>query len=450
MSQDSPPPNKADSIAQIQGLGLPERGFERRTVYVGENIFAWLKGPTGAQIKVPVIDISIHGMAVLLKKKVAEQFAKGDQIQVGFARSSLKGYQLEAELANSSELKIHSEPQVRVGLRFKANVLDDLEDFSAALADREIPLRSYIRPQVSSEDPFFYNETTLYQVVSITSRGMVLVVVNEGQTLLPGQPMGLEVYVPGKGVFFAPAHNSDLFCVTGERHLRIYVVFDKPPPGLLEALSEHLVAVGGLSPVALREAGFKVGAVEATMTLDYGTSDEAVNLRPTLLGFTPSDDKQAEHMRVVNARLGPLHAVQVTLLFVDGHKERSSLAKQDHKLDAGLVKGRHLEIIGMQISDQVALIDVLIPLLRQVVRIAYQSGMGYIVVEARAPMVPVLEKLGFVSNLSVRKVEGESAQADDRATLLSLAVGDILAGKSKLPTKLWAKLYRGLARYLKD
>ena len=445
-----PKGTQRSQVQQIDELKLPKRSFNRRSIYMGENVFCWLKTNEGT-VRTEVIDLSSRGTAVIKQKKPVINLRKGMVVTAEFNHNNPMRFEVKGKITNITNVRYGGKDHQRIGIHFAMHTCADIEEFAANIKLPTFPAKSYIRPQVSCVDPFFFNEVILFQLLSFTKEGMVLVVSARNKTILPHQPLELEVYLPGHGLFYVPSRCSDLFCETSENRYRIYVTYEAPLKEFLDAISEYLVMFsGGLTPKRLRKAGFTMGNMAGAIAIHYPNNStiEEPKLRSSVISppARGARTSKPDFTRVVRCKLGPLVAAQLGLLFVEGDSARSRFVQDGHKVKDPVIKGRHVELIDFFAHDEASLVDFLIPLLTHVVRIAFQAQMRFLVIEASAPILAVLRKLGF-RDMDSRVRKG------NQGTLWHLMVLDVSKAISNegafLPGKLWTKVYRDLSKYLR-
>lgn len=445
-------------ISQIEALKLPKRADKRRRIYLGENITCVL---ISRQFKMPVdvIDISFKGLAVVdaqIKRQI--DIPTGAPVELAFGHDDKKNsFSIKGFISNISITSFSDKKYLRLGIKFDLKKFDSVEDYTSALPSTYYTCKGFIRPQASCHDPFFYNEIVLFQVNGFTIHGIDFSVSARCKSMLPGQKLAVDIYIPGRGTFPINIKNSQLFYLAkNDNRYRLYSEFIDPSTDFLEAVSEYLVMFSEHpTPKILRSKGFKIGNLANAIEISYAHLSEDIletnNLQPSVISI-PRENGSKTHTRhpfarTLTCKLGP-HIVSTCLLvFVEADVTRSVLESYGYTIPKKLLAARHLELINLYISNEAVLVDFLIPLLQHVVRIGAQSRAEFIVLEASEKICPVLEKIGFTAV----EHDNQKTKPISHAQLMQLAIRKIVTNTPRtLSAPIWDKIYKKLYHYLQD
>ncbi|MFK7826927.1 MAG: hypothetical protein AB8G05_22480 [Oligoflexales bacterium] len=448
-----------NSIDQIEQLQLPKRMEKRRRIYLGEQILCWI-GFDALEAKVDVIDISTRGIALVeTREKVKFPPVVGQKIVLSFGRGLEEGFKINGAISNIAKVSIRGVQYDRIGIQFQIKPCNSLAEFNRFIGEKLFACQSYIRPQACYQDPFFYNEMVLFQVNSFSATGADLLVSARCKTLLPKQPLELDFYFPGRGRFMVKVNNSDLHFRTEDNRYRIFVYFDKPDKKFLEMVSEYLVMFADEAyPNALRENGFTVGDLSLAFDQNYSpVSDnvhekeqlEAISLAPPIVDSSGKSELTDTNSRTISCKLGPHFVATMELVFCDKQGEQSALVKATHKISSKILNHKHIELTDLHVSSKVNLVDFLLPLLTNCVRIGVQSQSKFILLECAVQVKNILEKLGFNYENSQRKRD-DSRGNEQVLFLMSLDIKAVLLNRDRiLADSLWKQVYRDLFEFFK-
>ena len=432
---------------------------KRRRVYLGEQILCWISFDS-LEAQVDVIDLSSRGIALVeTREKVKFPPVVGQKVVLTFARGSDEGFTINGSISNIAKVSIRGKEYERFGIQFQIQPCKSLEEFHKLIGERIFSCNSYIRPQACYRDPFFYNEMVLFQVNGFSATGVDLLVSARCKTLLPKQPLELDFYFPGKGRFMVQVSNSELHFRTNDNRYRIFVNFDKPEKKFLEMVSEYLVMFADdAHPNALREQGFTVGDLSLAFEQSYApVSDdihekeqlEAISLAPPILDPSERRNLSEVFSRTISCKLGPHFVATMGLYFCENQANPSMLAKARHRLPAQILDHKHMELTDLYVSPKVNLVDFLLPLLTNCVRIGVQSQAKFILLECAVQVKNILEKVGFTYENSQRKRRDTKGQ-EQILFLMSLNIKAVLLNQDRiLADAVWKQVYRELFEFFK-
>ena len=178
-------------IHQIDQLQFPKRGTQRRTVYIDEKISVVLVAGRH-RITAEIVDISPLGLALVIPSSESSAIPMRGDVALKFSRENDHNYEVQATISNLSKMFLRDVQYVRVGLQYKLQTYPSIEGFMEATGGNSVSCRSFVRPQISAKDPFFYNEIILFQTVSFTPEGVILVASARCKTILPNQILDLD------------------------------------------------------------------------------------------------------------------------------------------------------------------------------------------------------------------------------------------------------------------
>ncbi len=442
-------------IDQIDSLQLPKRLESRRQIYVGEKIRCAIRYQ---QIKksAEIIDMSSKGIAVIFPEDDTGMPEITDiPLSIDFTLGE-QSFSVPAILGNLSMIEVQERSYRRYGLIFKLQSFKDKEAFKETLGTSYIAMKGAIKPVAWCQDPFFFNEVIIFDILGVTNSGLELSYSARCKSLFPNRPIQLSICIPGKGLFVVAVTNSNMQAHVKSNSIQIFVSYENPSKPFLEALSQHLVMFGDkTSPKELKDKEFQVGDLSQAFALSFqsGPQDRIDQSTLTSCDFAPkspnSANKLAPKGRRVTVRLGPTVAAKFTLAFTSKVEESPILSQDNHNIKVGSYK-RSLEIVDFQISQECSLVDMLIPLVQQLIRIAVQAQYQAIVLECTKKIKPVLLKIGFeeLGSGSRRLKQGSEYEL---IHLMELNIKEaVLNSKKQIDEGIWKSIYQSLFVFLKD
>lgn len=446
------------SIDDIENLLLPKRGGRRRSVYIGEKLYCRLTADNVDEL-VEIVDLSSGGLALVETSSSAElPLVAGQSINLKFNQGLECPFEVKGTVSNLSDVSFSGTSYKRIGIRFDMKICKSEKDFLDQIPDRLFVCHGLIRPQAFCKDPFFYNEIVLFQVNGFSSGGCDLIVSARCKTILPSQPIEIDIYMPGRGRFLVNVINSSVQYKTNENQFRIFAKFDKPGKKFLDAVSEHLVMfVPDTLPNLLRDQGFRVGELSHAFDISYELIDDEVlskeNLEQGIISpafkSKETKDELDAYARKISCKLGPNLAGILSLVFPGKDPDKSKFKRGGYEISDEITKGGYLELTDLYLNQGLLLVDILLPLLKNLVRITVQSGSRYLALECTTQIKPILEKIGFKDY----GVPAKRKTADGSVKMLQLMMLDVklaLLNKNRfLPDNIWKSVYQELYLFFK-
>lgn len=437
----------------IEDAVEPEnRRMSRRPIYLGEDVRCELD--CGNQIlKCLVVDLSTSGLAAVLDQKYPVHLKLGSQVKVSLKRVNEIGV-VEGTITNLSQMIIRNQPQTRIGLKFHLCDHPRMDEFTKSISEALVFCKTYIRPQVSYMDPFFFNERIMFQVNGFTSNGIDLVSSSRWKSILPGQMLNLEVYIPGKKIFNIRCRNSHHYYHSHWKgRFRIYVQYEDCEPEYHDAVIDYLLTINDdISPKIIRDYGFKLGLLDqcchisrAKYNLNRFPKDIFL---PTLLA-APKDPGYVfilQNSREMCLHIGSNPVAYFNLAFFDGEINKIRGEGLQTGFPEILLSSSHIVLDNLLVNDRASITDILVPLLQHAVRIGAQSKSKYLVVIAKSSLVKVLSHIGFC----IMKPTNKSAMEPSLDTLMVLELHTILSNRrDDVESKVWVSLYQKVSHFLK-
>ncbi|NRA67853.1 MAG: PilZ domain-containing protein [Pseudobacteriovorax sp.] len=426
------------------------RGERRRALYVGERVVCSILHE-GENYHFEVVDISPQGLAlVATRSKQALPFKKLDQVTLDFHKKS-PSWQVPGKIANMGTTTTQGQKRIRLGIQFDLHSWTTYGQFSDALGSELITCKSYIRPQISAKDPFFFKEIILFQCNGFTAEGIDLVASSRWKSILPGQIIELEIFIPGKDVFKITCKNSKNFYQSPWKdRFRIFLEYVSIPKMYSQAICEYLVMMHpSITPDSLRKLGFAPGNFDHACYLQKTTYSAKMfppsEFRPSLLakpvGDVPKLNDIIKISRELSCKLGANQVAYFNLVFFNPEVDIDNLHAFQLNLPSEIVKKQHILITNLIVSKKALLSDFLIPMLQQIIRISAQAKAKNLLCEVDNGLVKIFKKIGFqIVN---------TAKKDLPFKIMYLEINSVLNNQHLIidnPT--WNKIYKDINEFL--
>lgn len=450
--EKTPPQGEAKSlIDQIDGIKLPTRQDPRRAIYLGEELRCILKTPT-VETKAEIIDMSCKGLALAIpKSNMRLDPIVGQKVELEFFSPKIdlkkkQSYSINGTISHCASMVLGKKNYLRVGIQFHLQKYSQRADFLASIPHIFYETATAIRPQASCKDAFFYEEHLFFDMHAITSQGCELRFSTQIKSILPGQKLQLDVFIPGRGIYFVQVKNSQRLLQIHEHYI-IYVEFENTSQEFKEALSEYLVnSSKNFSPNLIRKDAFHLGNLDHITTVQQqDLSIEEIKqefLEPKYFGTQLEADAKSPSFqgRHFVCKIGP-HCVASFGIHFNGEEHPSLFVKSGHQLPE---ENPHAEFVYFLCNQKASLVDYFVLMIKQVIRIVAQNKIRYLYLEAQSEMIEVLKRLGFIETPSHIDHQGKTHR------LMQCDVKELLSSQQKiLPQRIWLKLYKNLADYLK-
>ncbi len=425
------------------------RGERRRALYLGEKVTCVITH-NRKEFTAEVVDISPQGLAFISNQKDSSfQFCKGDELKLSFIKLN-PPWDLKATVANISTMKIQKQTRQRIGVQFELAVFDGYNQFTHAIGTDLIPCKTYIRPQISCADPFFYKEIILFQCNGFTAKGIDLVCSSRWKSILPGQNMDLTAYIPGRGEFKILVKNSNNFYQSQWKdRFRIYLEYLEVSEEYEHAVCEYLVMMQQeVTPHLLRKYNFRFHNFDKACYLEkanyYLRSYPPQEFLPSVFAKPESELPDVRSVRNISrelcCKLGANRVAYFNLVFFDSLGSSEKPHRLQEALRDDVLRHSHIIMTNLIVSKKVILSDILVPMLQQVIRIAAQSRSKYLILNTDKELVQIFKKIGFKQLANALNINEK---------IMVLEVNGALANHQLLiETHVWNKVYKDLNIFL--
>lgn len=426
------------------------RGERRRALYLGEKVRCTAINGL-EQFSVEIVDISPKGLGFIdSSNKPESPFKINDEIHLVFSQAS-SPWELKATVSNVTSMSIQKQLHRRVGVRFHLAVADSYSEFSQAIGQGVISCKTYVRPQVSCRDPFFYKETILFQCNGFAANGIDLVCSSRWKSILPGQHLQLKVYIPGEGEFPLLVKNSRNFYQSQWKdRFRIFLEYLDASEDYQHAVCEYLVMMRDeVTPTRLREFGFLFhnfnNACYLEKAIFYLRSYPPQEFLPSFFAQPDQNPPNVKSIKSISrelcCKLGPNRVAYFNLVFFNGLNGTGKTHSLQAFLRDDILFHTHVIMTNLIVSKKVTISDILVPMIQQVIRITAQSKSRFLVLKTDGDLVKIFKKIGFKP---LARVPG-----GDSAVLVSLDITSALANQSsQIESHVWNKVYKDLSLFL--
>lgn len=446
--------------ARDSELGIPNNTPLRRPFAQPRQVLTWVVLKQD-RIRAQLTDLSLSGLGVLIDRRtLPTPPERGADIEVIISRKQ-ETYSVKGLVAYSRDHLWGKSPALKAGVRMHRQILTTQRAYRTALLAPYFECSSSIRPQMTCSDPFYFNEQLYFQVNGFTQEGVDVSTSIRNSTLLPGQPLRLDLYIPGRGVFQVDTQVEDFCWATRTKKIHYFLRYRGVERQILEAISEYLILFSrGVTTKKLRDTKFPVGSLSRTIQFEFeplsidNTKREGLVSGPlgTPIWGAPSLQRQEFKVstRGVQCKLGSLTAARAEIYTRRTREEPSKFAILGYRFEDLPVQEEVLELTNFVMSSEFRLSDFLMPFLQHLVRVAFQDELRFLLIEADTRLIPVLARIGFVRGPQVRQCKTEDTEPL-KWVLASLDVKSALMGHlDQVDAVIWKKVFSDLNNYLSE
>lgn len=429
--------------------GADFRADRRRSLLRGESLWCVVEGDDFTE-KVRVVDLSLRGLAFEYhSEKRPSQWLVGQEVSLHFARKSAS-FVSKGRIAHSRYSDL---TQIcTCGVQFDVTEFGTVSSFTQSLGESYIPCSSFVRPQASCRDSFLFRETQLFQVNGFTHLGLDLVVSARLKSILPGQTLDLDVFIPGHKLFqkIRCVHSGLLYQSRRYDRYRIFCYFKDADKEFFAAIGAYLLMMNSnLNPKIIRKLGYNVSTLDHISTIEALKRDDYLKLSQIFesgaFGESTSDSSGLLDGKVpltyFRFNIGAAPAACFSFSWYDKGDKASFIADRGFDVPLGIRSYSRLELNSFYRSSDVPLTDCLVPIFIQFVRIAYNENIDYLLLVADQKLRQVLETIGLKQ---VSHHRGNSDQA-----VFSLELEKVLTDEKALnDKKIWHRIYLDVKTFL--
>ncbi|MFW7380420.1 MAG: PilZ domain-containing protein [Oligoflexus sp.] len=443
---------------ELEGLDTDLREDRRRSIYLGENITCSIS-IKGMSHKVEIIDISPYGLAFVNRSfRVELPLKVGDQLELNFEKKE-GSFSVFANITSSGLISIQNKKRQRFGVKFELQNWSTYEAFDQGLAKPLFLAKTYIRPQLTCKDSFFFNELVLFQVNGFTADGIDVVTSSRWKSIIPGQILQMDLFVPGFGLFQISCRNSrHIYRSTKLNRFRLYLEYEKKHPKLEQAICEYLLIMNNTAnPRSLRQAGFQLHAIEQACHFQYPLKvlpqlnptefSSSICCMPDFTARTTAEQFQTRSRKIVG-KIGAEELAFFRLVFFEENTQLSELQNSGFQIPAEYLMASRLEMTHLLLHANVQITDIFLAMMKHAIRIAAQSKSKYLLLDCRPMMKNVLQSIGFIA-VSKKMMRIDEYGESHESIVMALEVNLRLLNRHyEIETNIWNQFYKDLGEYL--
>lgn len=449
--------NEAKDITSYAGSPF-QRTLQRRELDLGDRVRCWVVFGKN-RVRIKLVDISLSGLGVVTTDPSRDiKFEEGDDVFILFVRGDDK-YQVHGEVVHIRRSSSDRQRMCQVGIRLERNFLHSFEEYQRKVNKTILTCKTYIRPQIGCDDPFYFLEHLYFQINGFSSHGIDVVSSIRNCSLLPGQPLHMQLFVPGRGAFRLVAKVSEFLYRANSKRLHMFFEYQNVDKKMLEAISEYLLLFAEkVTTNRLRGIGFPIGDLARAIQVSFDSLTPRKVIQeglargvlgiPTMPQPNFDDAEFAAQTKGIICKIGPGVAARADLTFVLEKQDRSKFRDMGHKIPKRIEGKRHVEITNFFISPKVVLSDFFMNFVQHTIRIAAQKQVQYVLVEAAQQLAPIIEKIGFRATGSTTKHFTKSGR-EVVFELYDVRVENVLRNfDERVEPQIWNRVYSELNEFL--
>ena len=175
-----------------------QRETQRASLHLLEHQYAWINTKNG-EVKTRIIDFSPFGLGVVLEggiRRIAVE--QGDHVTIQLQRGG-QDITLEAALVTIGQTTILKQPHTRLG--FKIISRNETPGREPTARSRRFALTDVVELACHCEDPSRSGQKAFFTIRDLSLRGILLETSARNKFLLPSLKLGMNISVPGSGIF---------------------------------------------------------------------------------------------------------------------------------------------------------------------------------------------------------------------------------------------------------
>lgn len=279
-----------------------------------------------------------------------------------------------------------------------------------AKRDRAVPCPADYPPLAWANHPFYDPTRLQFRVTGFFASGMALSFTRDDKTPIEGLPLEMTLVLPGLETLHASARVAFVELNDGPGASRCDVELVKPEPALLSAIGRYLFSTSDdLSVETLEGLGYPVPEFEYASRFGLAHTPAeirdmlalrllAYRSRPgaNLAGVTEPEqmrDAFDDHSLILSVHVGNKPVGTGRIVFNDGDPRKTEIGRFVD-LPKWLWDGGFVECSRVATSPGIRRRDVFSTISRHTLRIAYQTGVRYILADCEAHLLEPYKRRG--------------------------------------------------------
>jgi hypothetical protein len=431
-----------------QNRQLLKKRAQRRELYLGENVRAFLILGGSRTVGGEVISLSESGLAFVCEPQVDPELPIGRVVQLKLYYDARRFFVTPVEIRNKSMFSSQGSQYLRVGVSAVAGEsVSDTQDLVKKV-DASINLGTETCGFLEIENPMFFDEHDYFSIRAVHPDFILVAPLENRHFLLPGQPVEARFNIPGSASFVeelivdrsVPDRDwwaSDVLMLNFAQ---------KSEKTLAKLAKMAMIQKPQLHVQQITEAGFPIPYLDFLLRVQFATLDKNDSQLPLLKSsfFAPRSylaEQDLKSARVLSFYRQNTLIATMKLNFVPDVRQNSAFhgsGVYNHQFYRKSV----VEILDFKHHPEYPLPSILVPIIQQCLRASIQADFSFLVFECTQQTENIFHRMGFTT------LKTPSPTPLDRC-FVSLGIKQGLSGlTSGVHHDTWERVYKRLHAYL--
>ncbi|WP_141731467.1 PilZ domain-containing protein [Oligoflexus tunisiensis] len=431
-----------------QNRQLLKKRAQRRELYLGENIRAFLILEGSRIVGGEVISLSETGLAFVCEPQVDSELPIGRVVQLKLYYDARRFFTSTVEIRNKSVFNSQGSQYLRVGVAAVPQESTDTKEQLEQKLSRAINLGAETCGFVEIENPMFFAEHDYFSIRAVHPDFVLVAPLENRHFLLPGQPVQARFQIPGSQSFVADlivdrsVPDQDWWATDV-----LMLNFSQHSEKILARLAKMaMIQRPQLHVQQILDAGFPVPYLDFLLRVQFSPRDGAdlqTNRlkRSFLAPYQYRADHELKSARVLSFYRQNTLIATMKLNFVPDVRYNSAF------YEAGVYNHQFyrkpvVEILDFRHHPDYPLPSILVPIMQQCLRASIQADFSFLVFECTQQTEHIFHRMGFAT------LKTRSPAAADRS-FVSLGIKYGLSNLTRgVHHDTWERVYKRLHAYL--
>jgi hypothetical protein len=423
---------------------LLKKRAQRRELYLGENVRAFLMLEGSRLVGGEVISLSETGLAFVCEPQMDTELSIGRVVQLKLYYDARRYFLTSVEIRNKSLFSSQGSQYLRVGV----SAVPNGQNVAQEKLEAAISLGNESCGFLEIENPMFFDEHEYFSLRAVHPEFVLVAPLENRHFLLPGQPVQVRFNVPGSTSFL------EEMIVDGSVPDRDWWAPDVLMLNFAQSSEKTLAKLAKMSMIQkpqlhvqeIINAGFPIPYLDFLLRVQFsarGKDDSQVALLKSSF-FAPHQyraDHELKSARVLSFYRQNTLIATMKLNFVPDVRQNSAFygsGVYNHQFYRKSV----VEILDFRHHPAYPLPSILVPIIQQCLRASIQADFGFLVFECTQQTENIFHRMGFTTLKTT-----SPGPADRCFVCLGLKQG--LSGLNRgMHHDTWERVYKRLHAYL--
>ncbi|HYX36247.1 MAG TPA: hypothetical protein VE954_24350 [Oligoflexus sp.] len=431
-----------------QNRQLLKKRAQRRELYLGENIRAFLILDGSRIVGGEVISLSETGLAFVCEPQIDAELSIGRVVQLKLYYDARRYFMSSVEIRNKNVFTSQGLQYLRVGVSVLAGDQGSEKDEVDPRLNRVINLGAETSGFVEIENPIFFAEHEYFSLRAVHPDFILVAPLENRHFLLPGQPVQARFNIPGSPSFVEElivnrsVPNQDSWSDDV-----LMLNFSQRTERTQAKLAKMcMIQKPQLHVQQIVDAGFPIPYLDFLLRVQFSprdmTDSQAALLKPSFLAPRQYvSDQELKSARILSFYRQNTLIATMKLNFVPDVRQGSAFfgsGVYNHQFYRKSV----VEILDFRHHPDYPLPSILVPIMQQCLRASIQADFSFLVFECTQQTENIFNRMGFMA------LKTRTAAPTDRC-FVSLGIKHGLSDLTRgVHHDTWERVYKRLHAYL--